>query len=126
MTKACKVFVDYAFDVLELNRVEIRCAVDNFKSQSIPERLGFIKEGTLRDTEFLYDHYVDCVVYSILKRDWRNNSICPLCGQDNNCQHGDNQCWCTKLTIPKRVLDLVPDDKKGNSCICKDCIEKYS
>lgn len=126
MTKACKVFVDYAFDILQLNRVEIRCAVDNLKSRAIPERLGFVEEGILRDTEFLYDHYVDCVVYSILKRDWRKNSICPLCGLDNNCQRGDMECWCTTLTIPKHIIDLVPEDKKGKTCICKNCIEKYS
>ncbi|MSU00862.1 GNAT family N-acetyltransferase [Tissierella pigra] len=71
MTKACRVFVDYAFNTLELNRVEIRCAEDNFKSGAIPERLGFTKEGIIRDGELLCDGYVNSLVYGILKREWK-------------------------------------------------------
>jgi len=70
MTKACRAFVDYAFGELKLNRVEVRCAEGNSKSRAIPERLGFVKEGNIRDAERLYDHYVDHVVYGILAREW--------------------------------------------------------
>ncbi|WP_264849469.1 cysteine-rich CWC family protein [Clostridium omnivorum] len=52
--------------------------------------------------------------------------ICPICGKDNNCQHGQGGCWCDNIKVPKQVLDLVPEDKKGKACICKACIEKYS
>jgi hypothetical protein len=51
--------------------------------------------------------------------------ICPLCGQDNNCQHNHTTCWCVKVKIPKQVLDMIPDDKKGKACICESCIEKF-
>jgi ribosomal-protein-serine acetyltransferase len=70
MTKACCTLVDYAFDEWKLNRVEIRCAEGNRKSRGIPERLGFRAEGLLREAEWLYDHYVDHVVYGMLARDW--------------------------------------------------------
>ncbi|MEG0775536.1 cysteine-rich CWC family protein, partial [Clostridium sp.] len=30
--------------------------------------------------------------------------ICPLCGQDNNCQHGQGGCWCDTVKVPKHVL----------------------
>lgn len=70
MTKVCREFVDYAFNTLGLNRVEIRCAEDNLKSRAIPEKLGFTKEGTIRDGELLNDGYVSCVVYGVLKREW--------------------------------------------------------
>ena len=70
MTKACRALVDYAFDVWHLNRVEIRCAVGNVKSRAIPERLGFRSEGTLREAEWLYDHFVDHVVYGMVAKEW--------------------------------------------------------
>ena len=65
-----KAFVDYAFRELKLNRVEVRCAEENSKSRAIPERLGFVKEGIIREAEWIYDHYVDDVVYGILSREW--------------------------------------------------------
>lgn len=70
MTRVVGALTDYAFEKYELNRIDIRAAYDNKKSQAIPERLGFKQEGVLRQAEWLYDHYVDHVVYAMLKRDW--------------------------------------------------------
>ncbi|UOR13731.1 GNAT family N-acetyltransferase [Halobacillus amylolyticus] len=70
MTKVVKALVNYAFENYKLNRVEIQCGVDNQKSNGIPKRLGFKQEGMIRDGEFLYDHYHDCVLYGILSREW--------------------------------------------------------
>jgi len=50
--------------------------------------------------------------------------ICPLCGQDNNCQH-NAECWCHKEKFPKQVFEMIPEDKRGKACICKSCLEKY-
>jgi ribosomal-protein-serine acetyltransferase len=71
MTKSCIAYLNYAFNELKLNRVEIRCAVENSKSRAIPERLGFKNEGTIRDAEWLYDHFVDHIVYGMLAREWK-------------------------------------------------------
>lgn len=70
MTRACRAVVDHALMDLGLNRVEIVCATGNVKSRAIPERLGFVQEGILRQAEWLYDHFVDHVVYAMLARDW--------------------------------------------------------
>src|SRR6267378_3375084 len=59
MTKACKTLITYAFDELGLNKVSVQCATGNSRSCAIPKRLGFTREGILRDAEWLYDHYVD-------------------------------------------------------------------
>jgi len=69
-TAATRALVSHAFDQAQLNRVEIRCATGNDKSRAIPLRLGFREEGLLRETEWLYDHFVDHVVYAMLARDW--------------------------------------------------------
>nr|WP_245747491.1 GNAT family protein [Anaerobacillus alkalidiazotrophicus] len=70
MTKVAKALTDYALHDLKLNKVEIRAAVGNKKSRTIPERLNFVNEGTIRQAEWLYDRYVDHVVYGVLKEEW--------------------------------------------------------
>jgi RimJ/RimL family protein N-acetyltransferase len=78
MTNARKALVDIAFDHYGLNRVEIRAATDNHKSRTIPERLGFDNEGCIREAEWLYDHFVDHIVYGMLAAQWRPKSFKEL------------------------------------------------
>lgn len=40
------------------------------KSQAIPERLGFTKEGKLRDNELLNGAYSSSYIYSLLKSEY--------------------------------------------------------
>ena len=70
MTKVCKKLIEHGFLQLDLNRIVIACATKNLKSQAIPERLKLTKEGTERQTEWLYDHFVDHHIYSIIRSDW--------------------------------------------------------
>ena len=70
-TAACRVLITRAFDAARLNRVEIRCASGNHRSRAIPVRLGLREEGLLRDAEWLYEHFVDHVVYATLAREWQ-------------------------------------------------------
>ncbi|MDO3410166.1 GNAT family N-acetyltransferase [Saccharibacillus sp. CPCC 101409] len=69
-TLAARAFVDYAFAELKLNRIEIRCAADNRRSRSVPERLGFTLEGMLRRAERLDAVYADHAVYGMLAEEW--------------------------------------------------------
>lgn len=75
VTKSVRAVVDLSFNQLGLHRVEIRCATGNKKSLAIPERLGFKNEGTLREVEWLYDHFEDLVVYSILSTEWPSQIV---------------------------------------------------
>ncbi len=70
ITRACRALIDHAFNELRLNRIEIRCATGNRKSCAIPERLGFTREGVARQSEWLYDHFVDLVIYGLLASEW--------------------------------------------------------
>ncbi len=70
MTACCRSFVDFAFREYKPHRVEIRVAVENQKSRAIPERLGFTHEGTLHESEWVNDHFVDGAVYAMFERDW--------------------------------------------------------
>lgn len=70
MTNAVRALVNYVFHELALNRVEIRAAERNSKSRAIPERLRFVNEGTARQAEWLYDHYVDLVIYGMVREEW--------------------------------------------------------
>jgi len=75
MTWAVGRLVARGFEEEGLHKIEIRCASDNHKSRAIPERLGFLYEGTLRDCEWLYDHYVDHAVYSLLVEEYQSRGL---------------------------------------------------
>ena len=75
ITKCTRALVDYAINILKLNRVIIRCSVGNEKSCNVAERLGFTHEGVERQGIKLRDHYTDVHVYSILAEEWQNNDL---------------------------------------------------
>jgi ribosomal-protein-serine acetyltransferase len=70
MTACVGRLVRHAFEDLGLNRVTLPVAVENRRSRAIAERLGFRIEGTLREAEWLYDHFVDHVLYTQIRSEW--------------------------------------------------------
>jgi ribosomal-protein-serine acetyltransferase len=69
ITRAVAALVDYLFEELGLHRVTIQCGTGNFRSCAIPERLGFTREGVLREAEWVNDRWVDLVVWGMLAQD---------------------------------------------------------
>jgi ribosomal-protein-serine acetyltransferase len=70
ITQSLKVLIDFAFENLDINRIQIKCAVGNIPSISIPKRLGFKYEGIERDGELLSkNRFTDLKVYSRLKNE---------------------------------------------------------
>ena len=74
MTRSLKAVLTYGFTQLDLNRIQLFSAFDNDSSKAIPERLGFTKEGLIRENERLHNRYVDHILYSILKREWLDSN----------------------------------------------------
>jgi ribosomal-protein-serine acetyltransferase len=74
MTQCCASFLDYLFDELALHRVTIQCGTGNARSCAIPERLGFTREGVMREAEWVNDRWVDLVVWGMLEQDWRRTA----------------------------------------------------
>jgi ribosomal-protein-serine acetyltransferase len=70
MTTVVHALIEYAFYEWELHRIEIRAAPANRRSRAIPKRLGFRKEGVLRETERVGEQYLDSVVYGALVGEW--------------------------------------------------------
>lgn len=72
ITQCTKYFINYAFEILNLNKVCIPVAEKNLKSRAVSERLGLLNEGLERDAEILYGKYINHIRYSILRSEWRN------------------------------------------------------
>ncbi|RYD54518.1 MAG: N-acetyltransferase [Sphingobacteriales bacterium] len=70
ITASCKKLITYGFNILGLNRIEIKCGVGNSKSTAIPERLGFTREGIIRQGELVNNEFIDLYLYSVLKEEW--------------------------------------------------------
>jgi ribosomal-protein-serine acetyltransferase len=84
VTQSCRVLIDHAFNKLKLNRIEIRCGVENKKSRKIPERLGFREEGIIRQAEWLHDHFIDLVIYGMLASEWRDKNQSKIRPRSDN------------------------------------------
>lgn len=74
MTRTVEELEKIAFFEMNLNKVEIHCAVENHNSRKIPVYLGYKEEGTIRKAENLYGRVVDHVIYGILKEEYLNRN----------------------------------------------------
>jgi ribosomal-protein-serine acetyltransferase len=71
ITRCCLHLLEYLFSEAGLHRVEIRCGTGNSRSCAIPRRLGFTREGVLREAEWVNDRWLDLEVWSMLEQDWK-------------------------------------------------------
>ena len=70
VTAACRAVVTHLLGEMNLNRVEIHCAVGNEKSCAVATRLGFTEEGMAREAQLLHVRFRDLRRFAMLKRDW--------------------------------------------------------
>lgn len=70
-TEATAQALQIAFEDLQMHRVTTRIAVGNVASERIVQKLGLLKEGTLRDEVKVGSRWIDHTVWGILDREWR-------------------------------------------------------
>ena len=70
-TEAAGGLLQWAFDTLDLNRVQAEVDTRNGASARVLEKLGFVREGTLREDCVVNGEVSDSWVYGLLRRDWR-------------------------------------------------------
>ncbi|MBU0623519.1 MAG: GNAT family N-acetyltransferase [Candidatus Thermoplasmatota archaeon] len=70
MTEALGVIIQYGFDHMGLHRIEVLTSHHNKRSQKLIRRLGFKREGVLRDHYFIEGRFSDDVLFSLLKEEW--------------------------------------------------------
>jgi len=70
-TEAGRALLAWAFDTLELNRVQAETDTRNAASARVLEKLGFLREGTLREDCIVDGEVSDSWVYGLLKAQWR-------------------------------------------------------
>lgn len=75
VTKSCRDLINYAFEKLEMNRIEIRCATENVRSCAIAEKLNFKLEGILRQSQWRHERFFDMAIYGMLREEWRTFNI---------------------------------------------------
>lgn len=70
MNEALKALISHAFEVMELRRLEADVDPRNAASVSTLERLGFQREGFLRERWFVNGEIQDALFYGLLRREW--------------------------------------------------------
>jgi RimJ/RimL family protein N-acetyltransferase len=74
-TEAMRLMVDYGFNNLNLNRIYLRVFETNPRGIRCYEKAGFQHEGRQRQAHFLDGKYVDVLMMSILKNEWKFNDM---------------------------------------------------
>jgi RimJ/RimL family protein N-acetyltransferase len=69
-TEALAAVIDYGFRELDMNRFEADINPANAASQRVLERLGFRKEGSMRERWIIRGQKADSAFYGLLKSDW--------------------------------------------------------
>ncbi len=68
---AVRLALDFAFDHLNLHRVEASCLPSNQASRALLQKLGFINEGLARGYLRINGTWRDHLLFALLKEDWR-------------------------------------------------------
>jgi len=69
-TEATKLIVDYGFNMLNLNRIQLHVNAENEAAKAVYKKIGFKHEGTLRQAMYKNNKYYDFWLMSILAEEY--------------------------------------------------------
>lgn len=69
-TEAAQRVLKFAFDELDLNRIEARHMTKNPASGRVMQKIGMSYEGTLRQSIYRFGNFEDAALYSILREEF--------------------------------------------------------
>lgn len=69
-TIAIKIMLNHGFNNLNLNRIELKVLETNLRAIRSYEKVGFVKEGLLRNVVFKNGEYINMIVMGILKHEY--------------------------------------------------------
>jgi len=72
LAEALPALIDHAFDAMQLNRLEADIDPENAASARVLERLGFRREGLLRERWIVRGKPSDSAMYGLLRSEWRS------------------------------------------------------
>ena len=70
-TEAMRLLIDYGFNTLNLNRIELKVYEFNIKAIKSYQKVGFIEEGCKRQAVWKNGKYHDLIIMGILEKDWK-------------------------------------------------------
>ena len=75
MTEVMSSMIDFAFDELDLHRLEADSDTENTGSLALLEKLGFQHEGLFRQRWRVYGEWQDSAMLGLLKPDWQARKL---------------------------------------------------
>ncbi|MFC8370557.1 MULTISPECIES: GNAT family N-acetyltransferase [unclassified Streptomyces] len=73
--EAAHALLRWAFDTLDLNRVQAEADTRNVASARVLEKTGFVREGTLREDCVVDGEVSDSWVFGLIRREWRPSAV---------------------------------------------------
>ncbi|WP_437074703.1 GNAT family N-acetyltransferase [Streptomyces sp. enrichment culture] len=81
-TEAAHALLRWAFETSDLNRVQAETDTRNVASARVLEKLGFVREGTLREDCVVNGEVSDSWVFGLLRREWRPSAVPTAAGEE--------------------------------------------
>ena len=72
-TEAMELLVEYGFNTLNLNRIELEVYDFNIQAIKSYKKVGFLEEGRKRQATYINGEYHGIIIMSILKEEWKED-----------------------------------------------------